>query len=238
MTFMTHTPRRARLGALIAVGALTLAACGSDDDSADESMDDGMDESMDDAMDGMDGMDMNMGDVNATPADEVEGAALARGEFVLLDTRPAGYDDVAGTAVIARHVAGTTVTLEMSGLPADVDFISHVHNAPCSENGGDHYQFVEGDVVVPPNEIHLAFTSDADGNGFMTAENAAVATADAVALVVHPAEFIDNKAACVDFVADEDADIEAAIAAGPAFDESLIEGMQGMDAMEMEDMDG
>ena len=235
MTFMTHTPRRTRLGALIAVGALTLAACGSDDDSADESMDDAMDESMDDAMDGMD---MNMGDVNATPADEVEGAALARGEFVLLDTRPAGYDDVAGTAVIARHAGGTTVTLEVSGLPANVDFISHVHEAPCSDNGGDHFQFVEGPVEVPPNEIHLAFTSDADGNGFMTAENDAVATADAVALVIHPAEFIDNKAACVDFVADEDADIEAAIAAGPAFDESLIEGMQGMDAMEMEDMDG
>jgi len=252
MTFMTHTPRRARLGALFTVGALTLAACGSDGDSADEAMDemddsmdemDGMDHSMDemdDAMDGMDhsGMDMNMGDVNATPADEIDGAALARGEFVLLDTRPAGYDDVAGTAVIARHAGGTTVTLEVTGLPADIDFISHVHEAPCSDNGGDHYQFIDGPVEVPPNEIHLAFTSDADGNGYMTAENDAVATADAVALVIHPAEFIDNKAACVDFVADEGADIEAAIAAGPAFDESSIEGMQGMDAMEMEDMDG
>lgn len=245
MTFMTHTSRRARLGALFAAGALTLAACGSDDDSADEApADDAMDE-MDESMDEMDmddmdhsGIDMNMGDVNATPADEVEGAALARGEFVLLDTRPAGYDDVAGTAVIARHAGGTTVTLDVSGLPADVDFISHVHEAPCSENGGDHYQFVEGPVEVPPNEIHLAFTSDADGNGFMTAENDAVATVDAVALVIHPAEFIDNKAACVDFVADEGADIEAAIAAGPAFDESSIEGMEGMDAMEMEDMDG
>ena len=224
MTFMTRPPCRAHLGALFAVGALALAACGSDDDSSTEAMN-GMDHSA---------MGMNMGDADATPAEEVEGAELSRGEFQLLDTRPAGYDDVAGTAVIARHASGTTVTLEVSGLPADVDFISHVHEAPCSENGGDHFQFIEGPVEVPPNEIHLAFTSDADGNGFMTAENDAVAPADAVALVIHPAEFMDNKAACVDFVADEGADIEAAIAAGPAFDESLI---KGMDAMDMDEMD-
>ena len=251
MNHMTLTTTRARAGALLAAGALVVAACGSDDteesapaDEVAETTDDAMDDEMamdddamdDDAMDDMDHsmMDMNMGDVNATPADDVEGATLARGEFVLLDTRPAGYDDLAGTAVIARHAAGTTVTTELTGLVPDTAYISHVHELPCSENGGDHFQFVDGPIEVPPNEIHLAFTSDADGNGFMTAENDAVAGVDAVAFVVHPAEFIDNKVACVDFVADDGADIEAAVAAGPAFDESVLDGMEAMD---MSDMD-
>ena len=73
-------------------------------------------------------------------------------------------------------------------------------------------------AVMPPNEIHLAFTSDDDGNGFMTAEHHDVAGIEAVAFVVHPAEFIDNKVACVDFVEDEAGAIEAAIAAGPSHD--------------------
>ena len=158
----------------------------------------------DDAMDDMDMADMNMGDPDATPADDVDGAVLARGDYVLLDTRPAGYDDVAGSAVIARHDGGTTVTTELTGLLPDVDYISHVHAQACDDdNGGPHYQFEVGGSEFPPNEIHLAFTSDPDGNGFMTAENDQIAGVDAVSLVVHPAEFIDNKAACVDFVEDD-----------------------------------
>ncbi|MEM1333797.1 MAG: hypothetical protein AAGG08_10090, partial [Actinomycetota bacterium] len=221
------TPTRARMGALLAAGALVVAACGSDDaadeatgadDDDMESMDemsdemDEMSDSMDgmsDEMDGMDHsmMDMNMGDASATPADSVEGATLARGEFALLETRPAGYDDVAGSAVIARHAGGTTVTTELSGLIPNTAYISHVHEQACAdENGGEHFQFVDGPIEVPPNEIHLAFTSDENGDGFMTAENDAVAGLDAVAFVVHPAEFIDNKIACVDFVPDEGAD--------------------------------
>ncbi|MEL6891779.1 MAG: superoxide dismutase family protein [Actinomycetota bacterium] len=240
ISFVRTPASRPRVGAILAASALVLAACGSDTDESEdadtaagesaaddaESGDDAMNDAMgDDAMGDMDHsmMDMNMGDVNATPADEVDGAALARGEFALLDTRPAGYDDLAGTAVIARHAGGTTVTTEMSGLLPNVDYISHVHEAPCADSGGDHFQFVDGPIEVPPNEIHLAFTSDNDGNGFMTAENDAVAGLDAVAFVIHPSEFIDNKIACVDFVPDEGADLEAAVAAGPAFDESVLD---------------
>jgi len=81
---------------------------------------------------------------------------------------------------------------------------------------------------MPPNEIHLAFTSDDGGNGFMTAENHQIAGLDAVAFVVHPADLIDNKLACVDFV-----ELEPGAAAA-----MIDQGTDHMDEMEdMEDME-
>jgi hypothetical protein len=198
-----------RVSVVPALLALGLAACGSDSsDSADTTPPAGTEPMTTD-------MDMNMGDSDATPADDVAGAALARGQYSLMDTRPEGYDDVAGTAVIARSPLGTTITTELTGLLPNVDYISHAHAQACDDgNAGSHYQFEVGGSEIPPNEIHLAFTSDNDGIGFMTAENAKIAGSDAVAFVVHPLEFIDNKIACVDFVEDEPGSIDATIAAG------------------------
>ncbi len=185
---------RLRFGALLLALAMVLAACGDSDEAADTTvMGDGME--MDDGMD----MAMNMGDPEATPASEVAGGELVSGTFALLDTRPSGYDDVTGTAEMARHDGGTTVTVELSGLQPGVEYISHVHAEPCSNNGGPHYQFEVGGSEVPPNEIHLLFTADEDGNGFMTAENAQTVDERAVAIVVHPVDLIDNKIACADF---------------------------------------
>ena len=144
-------------------------------------------------------MEMNMGDPNATPATEVEGAEVVTGSFELLDTRPPGYDRVGGTAALARHDGGTTVTIEVTGLEPGVEYISHVHAGPCSENGGPHFQFEEGGSVMPPNEIHLAFTADDEGRGFMTAENDRTVDERAMAVVVHPVDLIDNKVACAEF---------------------------------------
>ena len=197
---MSTQYRYRRSVAFALAAAALIAACGSGDDAV--SAGDAVDQ---DAIadESMDGMAMNMGDAAATPADEAAGASLARGEYQLLESRPEGYDALTGTAVIARHAAGTTVTTELSGLLPDAEYISHLHAQPCAiENGGPHYQFEVGGDEVPPNEIHLAFTSDADGNGFMTAENDQVAGTEAVAFVVHPVELIDNKIACVDFVDD------------------------------------
>ncbi len=203
--------KRSHLSAAALALAILAAACGSDVEAtatteAESAIDD-MDAVGD--MDAMDDMAMNMGDASATRADEVAGAALATGEFVILDTRPQGFDDTTGTAWIARHSGGTTVTLELEGLIRNAEYISHVHADVCANNGGDHYQFEVGGADVPPNEIHLAFTSDADGNGFMTAENRQIAGLEAVAFVVHPADLVDNKLACADFVElDEGGDME------------------------------
>ncbi|MEQ8716718.1 MAG: hypothetical protein RIE08_03840 [Acidimicrobiales bacterium] len=216
--------RLARVLAVLFAFALIAAACGDDDDEVGTSEDggsaDGGDMAMDDGgsaddgdmamddggsaeggddMDMGDGMDMNMGDPDATPASEVAGAEVVEGSFVLLDTRPDGYDDVTGTAQLARHDGGTTVTTEVFGLIPGEDYISHVHAEPCADNGGPHYRFDPDGSDMPPNEIHLAFTADEEGRGFMTAENDMVAGDDAVAFVVHPVDLLDNKIACVDF---------------------------------------
>ncbi|MEM9036940.1 MAG: hypothetical protein AAGA99_20275 [Actinomycetota bacterium] len=214
---------RARTGAIFAAAALILAACGDSDDAepaattaaetddtmamSDEEMSDMDDMDTEDGehdmgdmdMDDMDMGAMNMGDPSATPAEEVAGAELVGGDFVLLDTRPSGYDEVIGTAVMARHDGGTTVTIRLEGLPPGETMISHVHEAPCSEGGGDHYQFDPNGSEMPPNEIHLLFDAAEDGSGFMTAENDMVVGDGGVSVVVHPLDLIDNKIACVDF---------------------------------------
>jgi hypothetical protein len=187
-------PRRLVVLAAALALASTLSSCGGDDDNAMPEMADNMNEMADMA-------DMNMGDQTLTRADQIEGAELVAGDFVLLDTRPQGFDDTAGTAWLARHPGGTTVTVELAGLLPNTDYISHVHADTCANNGGDHYQFDVGGSEFPPNEIHLAFTSDTEGNGFMTAENDRIAGPDAVAFVVHPRELIDNYIVCADFAA-------------------------------------
>lgn len=141
---------------------------------------------------------MNMGNVDATPAREVRGAELASGSFVLLATAPTGYEEVSGTADLARHEGGTTVSIELSGLPSDTEFISHVHAGTCSEDGGPHFMFEPDGAAMPPNEIHLAFTSNADGIGFMTAENDNTVGPEASSVVVHPVRSTSAKVACAD----------------------------------------
>jgi hypothetical protein len=231
-------PGLARVSAALLAMIFVAASCGDsteDDSTAEESAaeestseESGAQDAGGDPMDDMEAM--NMGDVTATRADEIAGAAVAVGEFTLLDTRPPDYDETAGTAWISRHVAGTTVTVEIAGLEPNTDYISHVHADRCANNGGAHYQFEVDGATVPPNEIHLAFTSDANGTGFMTAENHQIAGLEAVALVVHPQLLLDNKIACVEFAETMPGAAAAAIVAGTDHD------LDDMD--EMEDTDG
>jgi Cu/Zn superoxide dismutase len=182
---------RLGFGALLLALAMLLAACGDTQDASDTT-------AMGAEMTMGDEMTMNMGDPDATPASEA-GGELVSGTFELLETRPSGYDDVTGVAEMARHDGGTTVTIEVSGLQPGMEYISHVHAEPCANNGGPHYQFEVGGSELPPNEIHLLFTADEDGNGFMTAENDQTVDERAVAIVVHPVDLVDNKIACADF---------------------------------------
>lgn len=140
-------------------------------------------------------MNMNMGDPSAIPAEEVVGADLTGGAFVLLDSRPAGYERTSGTAFLARHDGGSTVTIRLADLVGGVDYIAHLHAGTCAESGGDHFKFDPAGSDFPPNEIHLAFTAAADDTGFMTVENDRAAVG-ARSVVVHPRDALDDKIAC------------------------------------------
>ncbi|NNF54195.1 MAG: superoxide dismutase family protein [Acidimicrobiales bacterium] len=204
---------RETAAAMIAI-AMLLGACGSSEDLVEPAQDEMVDgemvdgemgagaEGMEDpeAMDGdMSAMgEMNMGDINATPADEVADADLQTGSFELLETRPTGYDDLTGSAAIARSPAGTTVTIDLVGLEPETDYIAHLHSGVCSTTS-DHYMFDPSGPTTPPNEIHLAFTSAADGSGAMTAENAAIAGPEGQSVIVHRSDLLDNKIACAQF---------------------------------------
>ncbi|MGW2045840.1 superoxide dismutase family protein [Streptomyces sp. NPDC001858] len=201
-----RTGRRPRLAATAAAAAALaalLAGCGSesDDHSSDTSAASESASSSAHGTDDMAGMDgMAMGDPSATPADKIPGATVVKGAFQLLDTRPPGMDDVAGTAWLAQGSQGTTVTVSLTGLKPGGVYMAHLHAQQCSaENGGAHFQFEKGGATTPPNEIHLMFTADTSGMGMTTVNNSTKTGKGAVAIVVHPNEAQDNRIACADF---------------------------------------
>ena len=140
---------------------------------------------------------MNMGDPDATAAYDVEGAAVVSGTFAALE--PASDLDIGGRAWLARYADGTTVTLEVTGLEPGTQHIAHVHADACSADGGPHYRHDVDGMAHPPNEIHLAFQTDANGSGTMTAENPKTASDQAVSVVVHTKGDDAPKLACADF---------------------------------------
>lgn len=180
----------------VALSALLLAltACSGDDAG----------EAGDPAENGTHGGDhggdaMSMNDPDATPADEAEGE-VAEGQFIVLDTAPPDSDFVAGQAFLAQASDGTTVTVRLTGLTPNTDYLAHLHALPCAQdNGGEHFAFDPDGPEVPPNEVHLAFTSDDFGDGEATVTNPEQVGDDAPSVVVHPADAMDNRLACADF---------------------------------------
>ena len=145
----------------------------------------------------MDMAEMHRGNPEATPADAIEGATLRQGTWLRLVTAPVAYMEVTGTAQLAVHEDGTTVTLRLEHLPPNQPYMSHVHVDTCKVLGGNHFKFDPQGGDRPPNEIHLAFTSQEDGSGFMTVENPHQAGEEARSIIVHQMED-DLKLLCAD----------------------------------------
>ena len=111
------------------------------------------------------------------------------GPFELLPDAPPGYGALAGEATLERD-GGTTVSIRLSGLPADKRFVAHLHSGSCGETdpGGPHFQFDPEGGEEPPNEIHLEFGSRADGTARAGAANRReVPPGEAGSVVVHEA---------------------------------------------------
>ena len=134
------------------------------------------------------------GDANG---DRSHGTFVSVGEFEVLPGIGAPYEDVTGTATMTRTVHGTTeVEVLVEGMPANTFAPVHVHVGSCEERGGDHFQFEVGGSVMPPNEIHPRFTSDAAGVGRGTMTAFAIAGNDARSVVIHDPNGV--KVACAE----------------------------------------
>ncbi len=160
MTITGKTPALL-LAALLAAAAM--AGCGDDDSSSD---------------------------AGSTTTTSASTAKTVTGQFKLVPKAPSGFDDIAGTAKLVRSDGGTDVSIQLTGLKPDVDYKSHLHAGDCSQSdpGGPHFKFDDNGADTPPNEIHLPFTSDAEGNGSATARNdKTVPAGEGRSIVVHMA---------------------------------------------------
>lgn len=95
------------------------------------------------------------------------------GAFALLSKAPNGFDEFSGTAKLIRNGNGTDASIVLSGLKPNTRYVSHVHAGGCDQPdaGGPHFKFVLDGADQPPNEIHLPFTSDAEGDGSANAHS-------------------------------------------------------------------
>lgn len=136
------------------------------------------------------------GDPEATPADELDDAQVRHGDFDLLDGAPEGAPDVSGTAYLARTDDGTTLTVDLTGLEPDTDYMSHLHEGACADGAGDHFKFDGDGSDQPPNEVHLIVPADADGGAATTITNENPDSQGARSMVLHLED--GTKFACAD----------------------------------------
>jgi len=153
-----------KLVLLLAALALTvgLAACGSSDDTNDTT---------------------GTAETTSTGGEEA-----VTGTFEPIAGVPQPYGDVSGEAELTRADGKTITAISLEGLVADTKYIAHLHTGGCGETdpGGPHFKFNPQGGDEPPNEIHLSFTSNADGSGKakVTADQE-VPVGEAGSIVVH-----------------------------------------------------
>ncbi len=169
------------------------------DDTASEATDERGDTASEAISEAMAHMgDMEMGSSDGPRADDVEGATLRTAAFVVLDGAPEAMTGASGTAYLALD-EGTTLTVDVEGLPAGTAVVGHLHAESCATSGGAHFQLDADGGDTPPNEVHLAATADADGMLSVTVTNEMAAT-DAMSVVIHAADADGDKtkALCAD----------------------------------------
>lgn len=121
---------------------------------------------------------------------EAEGGGTVSGSFEPVAGVPAPYGDLSGEAELTRGGGETTVAIGLEGLVAKTRYTAHLHTGGCGgrDPGGPHFKFDPAGGDQPPNEIHLAFTTDGEGNGKaeVTADGE-VPAGEAGSIVVHTA---------------------------------------------------
>lgn len=126
-------------------------------------------------------------DDSASTEGEDDGARVFTGSFELVDDAE-GVGPVAGTAELVVSGSGTAAEIQLADLEPDTAYASHLHAGGCDQPdpGGPHFQFDLDGPDTPPNEIHLPFTTNADGEGLAEATNEqAVPDPETRSIVVH-----------------------------------------------------
>lgn len=126
----------------------------------------------------------------------VPGRRLARGTLAPAPGRPAGTRAVAGTAWLAVGTTGTTVTVEVTGLPARTWFMVHLQVGPCSDPDAAAYGFPAA-AGGPAHELHVMFATRDDGTATVSGEDPGDA-GDAVRSVAVLPESMTGRVACAD----------------------------------------
>jgi hypothetical protein len=124
------------------------------------------------------------------------GKTTVSGKFEPLADAPAAYAEVAGKATLERADGGTETSISLTGLQPEAGYMAHLHSGSCDETdpGGPHFKFDPDGSEEPPNEIHLAFTSNEAGEGSAQASSdREVPAGEAGSVVLHLADAASMK---------------------------------------------
>ena len=129
-----------------------------------------------------------------------QGAQVTQGDFHSYASGPGLGYEVSGQAQMIRTANGRTlVHIQLRGLHPEVTYGAHVHNLPCDDNnGGGHYQHIDGGSVDAVNEIWPGFTTNTVGNGSGNAVNDFTARQEAQSVVIHDPTAANARIACAD----------------------------------------
>jgi len=126
----------------------------------------------------------------ACGSNDSDSSEAVSGQFELVSGAPSAYGGLVGEATLTRADGGTTASLAVTGLEPRTAYVAHLHAGGCdqADPGGPHFQFDPNGSEEPPNEIHLEFSSDANGAGKAKASSKReVPEGEAGSIVIHEA---------------------------------------------------
>lgn len=119
--------------------------------------------------------------------------AFRSGSFSVTEAGEALYDGLWGGARLYITADGMSkVEVYLSGLGADTQYASHVHNEACANGGGAHYLQDMSAEDIAENGLWPAISTDASGAGSGSAMQDFVVRPDARSVVVHEPESGDR----------------------------------------------
>ena len=128
------------------------------------------------------------------------------------------YAGIAGRALMARHLDGTTyLSVAMTGVAPGVMYTAHLHAAPCRFGGGGGHYKIDPTVAdtIETNELWLRGTSSASGLLISDGSFNHLARGGALSIVVHDPMMAGAKMACADLYEDYAGTVEFAGTVAP-----------------------